>query len=175
MGLEFESPASHQKRGIPIRVFLFFIVEVLEIRKIQCDADERRRRRLDGGEHLFSPKAKMQTNLQRVSVRRKTGDSKDQIAACRWPAADTSANTGGYLYFLSLLRKKMQTNLQRGSDGSAAGGGKSDLSEWPRSVCNEVVHDETHTGHRNRGHLANAACGIGHLRLPQPVRGLVSQ
>ena len=30
---------------------------------MKCDADERRRRRLDGGEQLFLPQAKMQTNL----------------------------------------------------------------------------------------------------------------
>jgi len=34
-----------------------------EIRKIKCGADERRRRGLDRAEHLFSPSAKMQTNL----------------------------------------------------------------------------------------------------------------
>ena len=38
----------------------------------------------------------------------------------------------------------------RGSDGSAAGGGYSDLSEWPRSVGDEGVRTKETTGHRNR-------------------------
>ena len=39
----------------------------------------------------------------------------------------------------------MPTELAKevGSDGSAAGGGRSDLSEWPRSVCEEAVLSAT--------------------------------
>ena len=37
-----------------------------------------------------------------------------------------------------------------GSDGSAAGGGCSDLNEWQRSVGNEAAGGKAHTGHRNR-------------------------
>ena len=42
------------------------------------------------------------------------------------------------------------SDTERGSDGSAAGGGYSDLSEWQRSVCNAGVYAKAHTGHRNR-------------------------
>ena len=38
-----------------------------------------------------------------------------------------------------------------GSDGSAAGGGRSDLSEWLRSVSDAGVRAKESTGHRNRG------------------------
>ena len=38
----------------------------------------------------------------------------------------------------------------KGSDGSAAGGGSSELSEWQRSVCNAGVRTKAHTGNRNR-------------------------
>ena len=38
-----------------------------------------------------------------------------------------------------------------GSDGSAAGGGRSDLSEWPRSAENEpALSGEVFAGYRNR-------------------------
>jgi len=37
-----------------------------------------------------------------------------------------------------------------GSDGSAARGGASDLSEWQRSVGDDGVRAEERTGHRNR-------------------------
>ena len=37
-----------------------------------------------------------------------------------------------------------------GSEGSAAGGGYSDLSEWPRSADDDGVHAEETAGHRNR-------------------------
>ena len=36
-----------------------------------------------------------------------------------------------------------------GSDGSAAGGGKSDLSEWPRSAGDAGVRAKETAGHRN--------------------------
>ena len=41
-------------------------------------------------------------------------------------------------------------NAKLGSEGSAAGGRYSDLSEWQRSVCNAAVRGKAHTGHRNR-------------------------
>ena len=37
-----------------------------------------------------------------------------------------------------------------GSEGSAAGGGSSDLSEWPRSVSDAGVRAKESTGYRNR-------------------------
>ena len=37
-----------------------------------------------------------------------------------------------------------------GSDGSAARGGRSDLSEWQRSVSDAGVRAKENTGHRNR-------------------------
>jgi len=37
-----------------------------------------------------------------------------------------------------------------GSEGSAAGGGESDLSEWPRSADEEGVRADEDAGHRNR-------------------------
>ena len=41
--------------------------------------------------------------------------------------------------------------VELGSDGSAAGGGRSDLSEWPRSARREtVLTGEADAGHRNR-------------------------
>ena len=39
----------------------------------------------------------------------------------------------------------------KGSDGSAAGGGRSDLSEWQRSARDEgALAPRTFAGHRNR-------------------------
>ena len=50
-----------------------------------------------------------------------------------------------YHYWIE-LKKKKEINIliyadvvELGSDGSAAGGGRSDLSEWPRSVCNAAA------------------------------------
>jgi hypothetical protein len=39
-----------------------------------------------------------------------------------------------------------------GSDGSAASGRGSDLSEWLRSVSDAGVRAKENTGHRNRNH-----------------------
>jgi len=55
-----------------------------------------------------------------------------------------------------------------GSDGSAARGGASDLSEWQRSVGDDGVRAEERTGHRNRTreititHAVGASCPPGH-------------
>jgi hypothetical protein len=46
-----------------------------------------------------------------------------------------------------------------GSDGSAAGGGYSDLSEWPRSADDDGVGAKEAAGHRNRGCDGSAAGG----------------
>ena len=44
--------------------------------------------------------------------------------------------------------------LPKGSDGSAAGGGRSDLSEWQRSARDEgALAPRTFAGHRNRRRL----------------------
>ena len=40
--------------------------------------------------------------------------------------------------------------LERGSEGSAAGGGESDLSEWQRSVSDAADSGKEITGYRNR-------------------------
>ena len=42
----------------------------------------------------------------------------------------------------------------KGSDGSAASGGESDLSEWQRSARSEpALPGDASAGHRNRGRL----------------------
>ena len=61
-GLEFESRHSDQKIQNSIYCSGFFIFNG-ETQTIKCGADERRSRRLDGGEQLFLLQAKMQTNL----------------------------------------------------------------------------------------------------------------
>jgi len=85
-----------------------FLFEQMEIRKIKCGADERRHRRLDGGDPLFSPKVKMQTNLQRVTKKADTPSGYLLFYLNRWRferlnAARTSAATDGLteviLYF----------------------------------------------------------------------------
>ena len=44
-----------------------------------------------------------------------------------------------------------QATYRMGSDGSAAGGGRSDLSEWPRSARDEgALSPRTFAGYRNR-------------------------
>ena len=53
--------------------------------------------------------------------------------------------------------------LLKGSDGSAAGGGRSDLSEWQRSARDEgALAPRTFAGHRNRRRLLGA---VGHYPL----------
>ena len=57
-GWGFESLPVYQKADTHLGIrFLAFWEE--ETRKMKCGADERRRRRLDGAEPLFSPKVKM--------------------------------------------------------------------------------------------------------------------
>ena len=48
------------------------------------------------------------------------------------------------------LRLDMRGSREMGSDGSAAGGGNSDLSEWQRSADEEGLCAEVYAGHRNR-------------------------
>ena len=59
-GLGFESRHSDQKSGILFYGFRIFLY--VGIRKIKCDADEHRRRQLDGGDPLSAHRAQMQTN-----------------------------------------------------------------------------------------------------------------
>ena len=47
-----------------------------------------------------------------------------------------------------------------GSEGSAAGGGRSDLSEWQRSVSDAGVCAKESTGHRNRKGFVKSHCLI---------------
>ena len=63
-GVVGSSPITHPiKKEISsdISFFIWYLVSN-GTRIIQCNADERCRRRLDGAEHLFSPRAKMQTS-----------------------------------------------------------------------------------------------------------------
>ena len=62
-GLGFESRHSDQNSGIRKCGFRNFLR--VGIRKIKCGADERRRRRLDGGEPLFCPNG---TKCRRIST-----------------------------------------------------------------------------------------------------------
>ena len=41
--------------------------------------------------------------------------------------------------------------VELGSEGSAARGRRSELSEWPGSACNAGVRGKAHAGHPNRG------------------------
>ena len=56
--------------------------------------------------------------------------------------------------WLSLVER-----LLWGSDGSAAGGGRSDLSEWPRSVCNAAAPTARRTLGTATGGEAEDAAG----------------
>ena len=52
---------------------------------------------------------------------------------------------------LKIPRSKIRTGSIPGSEGSAAGGGKSDPSEWQRSTGDEdFLKSRTTVGHRNR-------------------------
>ena len=46
--------------------------------------------------------------------------------------------------------KKVPKEVGLGSEGSAAGGRRSDLSEWQRSKKSRIVRYEDFFGHRNR-------------------------
>ena len=46
--------------------------------------------------------------------------------------------------------KKVTKEVGLGSEGSAAGGRRSDLSEWQRSKKSRIVRYEDFFGHRNR-------------------------
>ena len=52
-------------------------------------------------------------------------------------------------YFL-VPNKKVPKEIGLGSEGSAAGGRRSDLSEWQRSKKSRIVRYEDFFGHRNR-------------------------
>ena len=55
----------------------------------------------------------------------------------------------GERYFL-VPNKKVTKEVGLGSEGSAAGGRRSDLSEWQRSKKSRIVRYEDFFGHRNR-------------------------
>ena len=62
-----------------------------------------------------------------------------------------------------------------GSDGSAACGGNSDLSEWPRSACNAGVRAKAHAGHRNGIWGGGLPCGSKALNsLPSRILWVLS-
>ena len=83
-------------------------------------------------------------------------DSNNLNATVRWTVAAEGLTEANLNFCPSHGRAKMQTNLQRGSDGSAASGGRSDLSEWQRSTAEEGAPSPTMMSGTATGHIAES-------------------
>ena len=65
------------------------------------------------------------------------------------------------------VKQKEQGDTQGGSDGSAASGGRSDLSEWPRSIADDGFSKPRKISGTATGHLQFLAAKKVTLRSNQ--------